>query len=160
MEASSYGGLSLNLRESTRQVVADPASLVKVARLQTFFCRPPICWSGLGLRIKPGASRARSLPPQSYLSIRTTFPYFAPSSAPRALNLLIPRVTFGRCLASYVSRRSTHLEPRTLQLPVRSHLADLLSRGFSPPRCTFQSGSFRCVFSLLPVRGCFRSVHL
>jgi len=80
------------------------------------------------------ASPAPSLPPNSYLSIGTTFPYFAPSSAPRALNLLIPRVTFGRCLASYVSRRSTHLESTnsTTCLFV-SHLADLLSRGFPTP---------------------------
>ena len=134
MEASSYGGLSLNLRESTWQVVAYPASLVKVARLQTFFCRPPICRSGLGLRIKPGVRLPPPLYRQLILPIGTTLPYFARSSAPRALNLLIPRVTFGRCLASYVSRRSTHLESTnsTTCLFV-SHLADLLSRGFPTP---------------------------
>jgi hypothetical protein len=146
MEASSYGGLSLNLRQSTRQVVAYPASLVKVARLQTFFCRPPICWSGRSQDQTGCASPAPSLPPNSYLVDRNYFSLLCVFLCTRALNLLIPRVTFGRCLAPYVSRRSTHLASTNSTLPVRSHLADLLSRGFPTP-VHIQAGSFRCVFS-------------
>ena len=111
-----------------------PASLVESSTPANLFLSP----ADLLVRIRSqdqtgGASPAPSLPPSSCLSIGTTFPYFAPSSAPRALNLLIPRVTFGRCLAPYVSRRSTHLASTNSTLPVRSHLADLLSRGFPTP---------------------------
>ena len=109
MEASSYGGLSLNLRESTWQVVASRQSC-ESSTPANLLLSPADLLVRIRSQDQTGcASPAPSLPPNSYLSIGTTFPYFAPSSAPRALNLLIPRVTFGRCLASYVSRRSTHL---------------------------------------------------
>ena len=123
------------MRQSTRQVVAYPASPSESSTPANLLLSP----ADLLVRIRSqdqtgGASPAPSLPPKSHLSIGTTFPYFAPFSAPRALNLLIPRVTFGRCVASYVSRRSTHLaSTNSTTCLFVSHLADLLSRGFPTP---------------------------
>src|SRR4029079_6886820 len=70
------------------------------------------------------ASPGPSLPPNSCLSIGTTFPYFAPSSAPsapRALNLLIPVSPLVAALLRTSQGEVLTSHPRTLQLPVRSH---------------------------------------